>query len=70
MLDRDEDSLRVEVEDDGVGIPGDFDWEDSGLGLQIVRRLVADELGGKISLQREGGTRVEIEIPLPGYASR
>jgi two-component sensor histidine kinase len=69
-LERRDDRLHAEVEDDGIGIPGDFSWEESGLGLQIVHRLVADELGGKIALHRNGGTRVEIDVPLPGYASR
>jgi two-component sensor histidine kinase len=69
-IDRQIDSLHVEVEDDGIGIPGDFSWETSGLGLQIVHRLVADELGGKIELHRNGGTRVEIDVPLRGFATR
>jgi two-component sensor histidine kinase len=69
-LDRRVDRLLAEVEDDGVGIPGDFSWEDSGLGLQIVHRLVSDELGGRINLHRNGGTRVEIDVPLRGYAQR
>jgi two-component sensor histidine kinase len=69
-LERREESLHAEVTDDGIGIPGDFSWEDSGLGLQIVHRLVTDELGGKINLHRNGGTRVEIDVPLPGYGAR
>ncbi len=69
-LDRQPDALHVDVEDDGIGIPGDFSWEDSGLGLQIVHRLVADELGGKIELHRNGGTRVEIDVPLRSYSTR
>ncbi len=69
-FDRGEDSLHAEVEDDGIGIPGDFSWDDSGLGLQIVHRLVRDELGGRIDLHRNGGTRVEIDVPLPGYQAR
>jgi two-component sensor histidine kinase len=67
-LERRDERLLAEVEDDGVGIPGDFSWEASGLGLQIVHRLVNDELGGTIHLHRNGGTRVEIDVPLPGYA--
>src|ERR671923_12170 len=62
--------MHAEVSDDGIGIPGDFSWDDSGLGLQIVHRLVTDELGGKIELHRNGGTRVEIDVPLPGYPQR
>ncbi len=62
-------ALHAEVEDDGIGIPGDFSWEESGLGLQIVQRLV-NELGGTIELHRNGGTRVEIDVPLPGFGPR
>jgi two-component sensor histidine kinase len=66
-LDRDETSLRAVVTDDGIGLPGDFTWEGAGLGLQIVKRLVTEELGGEISLHTDAGTRVEIQVPLPEY---
>ncbi|HJY24069.1 MAG TPA: ATP-binding protein, partial [Actinomycetes bacterium] len=61
--------LRVVVADTGVGLPDDFDPEESSrLGLQIVRTLVTVELGGTfdIGTQPGGGTRVIIDIPLPG----
>jgi len=56
--------LRVEVQrephtcvvriiDDGVGLPADFDWDQSSnLGLQIVKTLTENELKGIINLSR------------------
>ena len=69
-LERRESALHIEVEDNGVGIEAGFDWDGSGLGLQIVHRLVTDELKGDIAMHRDGGTRVEIDVPLPGYPAR
>jgi two-component sensor histidine kinase len=56
--------LRVEVEDDGVGLPEGK--VGSGLGTQIVRTLVESELRGKINWTSpiRGGTRVVLEIPV------
>jgi len=69
-LDRRDSVVHIEVEDDGIGISPDFSWDHGGLGLQIVHRLVVDELRGDIDLHRNGGTRVEIDVPLPGYPAR
>ncbi len=60
--------LEVAIDDDGQGLPLDFDPVSSGkLGLSIVRTLVESELGGVISLggNPEGGTRVDLDIPVP-----
>jgi two-component sensor histidine kinase len=60
----DRDELRVEVRDDGVGLPEDFSPERStDLGLQIVRTLVQDDLKGQISLTNAGGVRAVITMP-------
>jgi two-component system, sensor histidine kinase PdtaS len=60
--------LHVDVEDDGRGLPDDFDLESSpSLGLSIVRTLVESELDGQLELgaPRSGrGTRVRIDVPL------
>jgi two-component sensor histidine kinase len=59
--------LRVEVADDGRGLPEGFDVETSGrLGLQIVRTLVVGELGGTLEIQprSSGGTRAVIDLPI------
>jgi two-component sensor histidine kinase len=59
--------LAVDVADDGAGLPAGFDTAAGGLGLQIVRTLVEGELGGTLRLGGAGpGTRVELELPLPG----
>jgi len=59
--------LRVEIVDDGKGLPPDFDWRKSrSLGLSIVSTLVA-ELQGTVDLgaNPDGpGTRAVIDIPL------
>lgn len=64
---RDGPSLRVIVEDDGIGLPEDFDASATGsLGLQIVRTLVETELGGQFTIgPRAGqrGTTVRVELP-------
>lgn len=59
--------LRIDVTDDGRGLPDDFDAAaTSNLGLQIVRTLIVGELGGRIDIgSREGGgTHVTIGVPL------
>ena len=66
-LDRRDNSLHAEVSDDGKGLAEDFSWEGTGLGLQIVQRLVVDELKGDLDMHRTDGTRIEINVPLPGY---
>ena len=59
--------LRVEISDDGRGLPVGFDWRQSrSLGLSIVGTLVA-EMKGSFDLgpKPEGrGTRAVVEIPL------
>jgi two-component sensor histidine kinase len=45
------DSLRLQVRDDGRGLPPSFSLDGSDrLGLQIVRTLVETELGGELTL--------------------
>ena len=64
-LERLEASLRVTVRDNGVGLPADFSVDNSPtLGLSIVRGLVGSQLGGTLSMRTDGGTVVELVIPL------
>lgn len=57
---------QIDIFDDGVGLPPDFDIDATGsLGLQIVRTLVREDLHGEFSLQSQQGTRARIVIP-PG----
>jgi signal transduction histidine kinase len=57
-----EDTLLVEIADDGVGIPADHPI---GVGLTSMRER-ATELGGRFELARRqaGGTIVRVELPL------
>jgi two-component sensor histidine kinase len=68
VAERDGDDLVVRVRDDGQGLPTDFDPDDSeGLGLQIVRTLVASELGGSLTMGTPGGhPGTEVVLTLPG----
>jgi two-component sensor histidine kinase len=52
LLDHDEQRLKAEVIDDGIGVPDDFSVDQtSSLGLTIVRTLVTTELAGAISIR-------------------
>lgn len=60
--------LAVVVTDNGIGLPDGFTIHRArGLGLQIVRTLVASELLGAIAMrsrEHESGTVVTINVPL------
>ena len=60
----DEDELRLELCDDGRGLP---DSRVGGVGLTSMRERAA-ELGGRLVVEAlpEGGTAVRAELPLPG----
>ena len=69
----DGDDLVVRVRDNGRGLPECFDPADSdGLGLQIVRTLVASELGGSLTMTsptvsaQDGGPGTEVVLTIPG----
>jgi two-component sensor histidine kinase len=64
-----EGKLLVVVADDGEGLP-DGGEVIGGLGLQIVRALVEDELAGKLMLESDGGTKVSVEVPVTRKATR
>ena len=56
--------LFVDVEDDGVGLPEDFDpWKDGGLGFRVVRNL-AYQLGARLAFDMDGlGLKVKLIVP-------
>jgi two-component sensor histidine kinase len=61
-------SVRLDVADDGPGLPSGFDPENSDrLGLRIVRTLVVGDLGGTLEFGAEpgGGLCVSVLVPLP-----
>ncbi|HET9061039.1 MAG TPA: sensor histidine kinase, partial [Acidimicrobiales bacterium] len=59
------DELHVEVRDNGVGLPEGFSVDDTpSLGLSIVRGLVNSQLGGAITMRTDGGTVVDMVVPV------
>lgn len=59
-----EDEYFLDLFDDGDGLPENFDARHSrSLGLQIVRTLVEDDMGGTFGLYSENGTHAKITIP-------
>jgi len=69
-LRREAGDLRIEVVDDGKGLPEGFELDrNAGLGLSIVRTLVASELAGTIAMEPAAGglgTCVAIRVPVEG----
>jgi two-component sensor histidine kinase len=57
------DSMLIEIRDDGRGLPEGFDLNRGGLGLQIVRTLVQEDLKGDISIENDCGVRTLISFP-------
>jgi two-component system, sensor histidine kinase PdtaS len=63
ILDCEGPSLRIQVRDDGVGLPAGFNIDTTtSLGLSIVRDLVLSQLGGTISMTSNHGTVVDISV--------
>jgi PAS domain S-box-containing protein len=58
------DQLKLEVADNGVGLPADLDLAQvQSLGLLLVHRL-AGQLGGTAVFERHGGTTWQIRFPV------
>jgi two-component sensor histidine kinase len=58
-----DDSMSIEIEDDGEGLPEGFDPARGGLGLQIIRTLVRDDLKGQFLLEDGDGVRAVVSFP-------
>jgi PAS domain S-box-containing protein len=55
--------VRLRVRDTGVGLPQGLEWrQPDSLGLQLVG-LLTEQLGGTLTLERDGGTAVTILFP-------
>lgn len=55
-------NVRLSVADHGVGLPEGFDWENSkSMGLPIVESL-AEQVGGKLEVQSQGGATFTLEF--------
>ena len=52
-----EQNYFLDLYDDGSGVPADFDIRRAkSLGLQIVRTLIVDDMGGTFTLINDRGT--------------
>jgi len=59
-----EGALVLQVQDNGTGLPDNFDpMAGDDLGLKIVHALVSEDLGGSLTFTNETGTMVTITIP-------
>ena len=56
--------LRLEVSDDGVGLPASIDYKNPGtLGLELVNIFVA-QISGTLAVERNAGTTVSVVFPI------
>jgi two-component sensor histidine kinase len=60
MRQQDDHEIRLDVSDDGVGLPEGVSFSSTkSLGLRLVRTL-SDQLSAKLEMQREGGARITL----------
>ncbi|MFH1942844.1 MAG: PAS domain S-box protein [bacterium] len=58
-----EDEVEVVVKDNGTGLPEGVDFHDADtLGFRLVKILVEDQLRGKLSVERDAGTKLQIKF--------
>ncbi len=58
-----DETIILSVTDNGIGFPDGFDFENvSSLGLDIVKSLTKEKLGGHVSLIQNGTTKISIEF--------
>jgi two-component sensor histidine kinase len=59
------DTVRIEVADDGPGLPKEFDPETTNrLGFKLIRNIVTMQLHGEYEVFTDNGTRVVLGFPL------
>ena len=63
-LERQEQSARLTVSDNGKGIPASFaSSNERSMGLQMVRALVEHSMGGRLTIRRSRGTKITVTFP-------
>ena len=62
-----ESGALLSVEDNGRGLPADFDGAGGGLGARLVKSFVA-QVGGELTIRHEPGATFEIRLPGPSLA--
>jgi two-component sensor histidine kinase len=55
----------IELYDDGIGLPDNFNMKQAkSLGLQIIKTLVQDDIGGSLEFKNDHGTHCILHIPV------
>jgi PAS domain S-box-containing protein len=55
----------ISVKDNGIGMPEEVDLEKANtLGLKLIRKIIQQQLKGKIKIIRQGGTEIRIEFEI------
>ena len=58
-----DETITLQISDDGVGVPGDFDFRKSdSLGLQTVLGIVEHQLHGEITVETDHGVAWKIRF--------
>lgn len=66
-MERRDQQYRIEIADDGVGLPENFSKQGlKSLGIQIITTLIETDLAGQFQLFSAKGTRAIITIPMGG----
>ena len=64
-------NVTLKIQDNGQGIPDNFDWENANsLGLKLVHILAKEQLDGQIQFHTNHGTHVVIHFQLDTRMSR
>jgi two-component sensor histidine kinase len=62
---QDNDRVRIEIRDDGVGLPEGFDPNlTTSLGMKLIRTLMRQQLKGLFEIRSHNGTAVVVEFPV------
>ena len=62
-LQKTEDQIELIFMDNGIGIPDNFDWYNTkSMGLNLVKILAENQLGGSIDMESNNGTKFTIKF--------
>ena len=57
------DQVELEISDNGIGIPKDFDKNQTdSLGINLITMLSEKQLGGKLKVDLENGTSFKLNF--------
>ena len=65
MARRSDNRVRIQIRDDGVGLPDGFDPNlTTSLGIKLIRTLMRQQLKGLFEIRSDKGTEVVVEFPV------